>query len=238
MAGQLGSLQQAKRKLETEIQALHADLDETISEYRTAQDNATRAMADAAKLADALRQEQDHTQNVDRAKKALEQTLREFQSRLDEAEAAALKGGKKVIQQLEKRSRDLESELDGEQRRFQLANKDLSKAERKVKELEFQMNEDKKNFDRLNELVDKLQNKLKQQKKQIDEAEEQANVHLGKYRQIQHQLEDAEERADMAENSVSKLRAKSRVGSMAPGGGGLQGSASVAVMRSASRGKF
>lgn len=75
-----------------------------------------------------------------------------------------------MIAQLEKRSRDLENELDGEQRRYQSANKDLAKAERKVKELEFQIGEDKKNFDRLNELVEKLQNKLKAQKRQIDEA--------------------------------------------------------------------
>ncbi|CAJ0963541.1 unnamed protein product, partial [Mesorhabditis belari] len=235
-SGQMNSLAAARRKLETEVQALHSDLDETISEYKTAEDNAKKAMSDAARLADALRLEQDHSNTIDRGKKALEQQLREFQTRLDEAEAAALKGGKKVIQQLEKRSRDLENELDGEQRRFQTANKDLNKAERKVKELDFQINEDKKNFDRLNELVEKLQNKLKQQKKQIDDAEEQANMHLQKYRQIQHQLEDAEERADLAENSLSKLRAKSRVGSTVPGG--LQGSASAAVMRAPSRSNF
>ncbi len=40
--------------------------------------------------------------------------------------------------------------------------------------------------------------------------EELANLNLQKYRQLQHQMEDAEERADMAENSLSKLRAKNR----------------------------
>ncbi len=37
-----------------------------------------------------------------------------------------------------------------------------------------------------------------------------ANVNLSKYRKLHLQLEDAEERADMAENAVSKLRAKNR----------------------------
>ncbi|CAJ0577950.1 unnamed protein product, partial [Mesorhabditis spiculigera] len=234
-SAQANTLSAAKRKLEGEIQALHADLDETLAEYRTAQENSNRAIADATRLADALRQEQDHSNNTDRTKKALEQQLKDFQARLDEAEAAALKGGKKVIQQLEKRARDLESELEGEQRRFQAGNKDLQKNERKGKELDFQIGEDKKNFDRLNDLVEKLQNKLKAQKRQIDEAEEQANGHLQKYRQVQHQLEDAEERADSAENSLSKMRAKSRTASVAPG---LQGSASVAVMRAPSRSNF
>lgn len=62
-----------------------------------------------------------------------------MQVRLDEAEAAALKGGKKVIAKLEQRVRELESELDGEQRRFQDANKNLAKADRRARELQFQV---------------------------------------------------------------------------------------------------
>ena len=96
-------------------------------------------MADAAKLAEELRQEQEHSQHVDRMRKGLEQQLKEIQVRLDEAEAAALKGGKKVIAKLEQRVRELESELDGEQRRYQDANKNLGKADRRVRELQFQV---------------------------------------------------------------------------------------------------
>ena len=39
-------------------------------------------------------------------------------------------------------------------------------------------------------------------------------VNLAKYRKVQHELEEAEERADMAENTLSKLRAKTRTSSM------------------------
>lgn len=127
-------------------------------------------MADAARLAEELRQEQEHSQHVERLRKGLEQQIKEMQVRLDEAEAAALKGGKKIIAKLEERIRALESELDGEQRRFQDANKNYSKAERRVRELQFQVDEDKKNFERLQDLVDKLQGKLKAQKKQLEEA--------------------------------------------------------------------
>ncbi|CAJ0928963.1 unnamed protein product, partial [Mesorhabditis belari] len=231
-SAQLNSLQNVKRKLEGEIQALHGDLDETLSEFKAADENANRAIADAQRLADQLRNESEHCGSLDRAKKSLEQQLRDLQTRLDEAEAAALKGGKKLIAQLEKRAHDLEQEMEGEQRRFQLATKELNKHDRKGKELQFQIDEDKKNFDRLNDLVEKLQNKTRQQKRNIEEAEEQANTSLSKYRQVQHQLEDAEERADSAENNLSKMRAKSR------GGSTLQGSASVAVMRAPSRSKF
>jgi hypothetical protein len=61
--------------------------------------------------------------------------------------------------------------------------------------------------------------------------EEVAATNLGKYRQLQAQLDDAEERADVAENSLSKLRAKNRSSaSIAPGG--LPTSASVSVFPS------
>ncbi|KHJ96159.1 myosin head [Oesophagostomum dentatum] len=235
LSGQAASLAAAKRKLEGEIQAIHADLDETLNEFKAAEERSKKAMADATRLAEELRQEQEHSQHNERMRKGLEQQLKEMQVRLDEAEAAALKGGKKVIAKLEQRVREVESELDAEQRRYQEANKNLGKADRRVRELQFQVDEDKKNFERLQDLIDKLQTKLKTQKKQIEEAEEVANLNLQKYRQIQHQLEDAEERADVAENSLSKMRAKSRSSASVAPGGGLQTSQSATVMRSPSR---
>lgn len=73
------------------------------SELRGAEDSAKRAIADAARLADELRQEQDHGLQVEKLRKGLESQVKELQSRLDEAEAQTLKGGKKIIQKLEQR---------------------------------------------------------------------------------------------------------------------------------------
>ena len=41
--------------------------------------------------------------NVDKLRKTLEQQVKDLQVRLDEAEANALKGGKRIIQKLEQR---------------------------------------------------------------------------------------------------------------------------------------
>jgi myosin heavy chain 6/7 len=41
--------------------------------------------------------------NVDKLRKSLEQQVKDLQVRLDEAEANALKGGKRIIQKLEQR---------------------------------------------------------------------------------------------------------------------------------------
>ncbi len=51
---------------------------------------------------------------------------------------------------------------------------------------------------------------MKVYKRQAEEAEEIAAVNLGKFRKVQHEFEEAEERADIAENQLSKVRAKNR----------------------------
>ena len=50
-----------------------------------------------------------------------------------------MKQGKKVCSKLESRIKELESELDGEQRRLGDNSKNLKKGERRIKEIEFQV---------------------------------------------------------------------------------------------------
>ncbi|KAI2594562.1 MYH7B isoform 9, partial [Pan troglodytes] len=128
--------------------------------------------------------------------------------------------------------RELEAELDAEQKKHAEALKGVRKHERRVKELAYQAEEDRKNLARMQDLVDKLQSKVKSYKRQFEEAvsalgpghldrapqlcprvcgqEQQANTNLAKYRKAQHELDDAEERADMAETQANKLRARTR----------------------------
>ena len=100
--------------------------------------------------------------------------------------------------------------MDLEQRHHQETIKEVRKNDRRLKELAFQAEEDRKNQARLSDMIEKLQNKLKVFKRQAEEAEEIAAVNLGKFRKVQHELEEAEERADIAENQLSKVRAKNR----------------------------
>jgi len=170
-------------------------------------------MVDAARLADELRVEQEHSQSQERARKSMESTIKDLQTRLEEAESSLLKGGKKAIAKLEDRIRAVETELDGEQRRHADAQKSLHKGERRIKELTFQQEEDRKNHERMQDLVDKLQQKIKTYKRQIEEAEEIAALNLAKFRKSQQELEEAEERADLADQALTKFRAKGRGGS-------------------------
>ncbi|KAM6469821.1 myosin-3 [Liasis olivaceus] len=204
------SLINTKKKLEIDISQLQSEVEDAIKEARNAEEKAKKAITDAAMMAEELKKEQDTSAHLERMKKNLDQTVKDLQLRLDEAEQLALKGGKKQIQKMEARIRELESELEGEQKRATEAIKGIRKYERRVKELTFQGEEDRKNVIRLQDLVDKLQLKVKSYKRQAEESDEQANVHLSKFRKAQHELEEAEERADIAESQVNKLRAKSR----------------------------
>lgn len=54
-------------------------------------------------MAEELKKEQDTSAHLERMKKNLDQSVKDLQLRLDEAEQLALKGGKKQIQKMEAR---------------------------------------------------------------------------------------------------------------------------------------
>merc|ERR1711997_1077730 len=204
------SIAGSKRKLESEMQTLHGELDEMASEAGLSEEKSQKAMVDAARIADELRQEQEIAQNYERNRKLLECQVKDTQQRLDEAETNALKGGKKAMNKMETRIRELESELNAESRRFADAQKNLRKSERHIQELVFAADEDRKNHERMQALTDQLQVKIKSYKKQIEEAEEIAALNLAKFRQAQANLADSEGRADLQEHALAKLRTKGR----------------------------
>merc|ERR1712108_32379 len=126
----------------------------------------------------------------------------------------ALKGGKKAMNKMETRIRELESEVDAENRRLADAAKNLRKSERRIKEMTYAADEDRKNHERMQALVDQLQAKIKTFKKQIEEAEEIAALNLAKFRKVQGNLSEAEERADLSETALAKTRTRGRSASL------------------------
>ena len=181
-----------------------------LAESQMAEDKSNKAMVDAARLADELRQEQEYAQAFERDRKLLECQCKDAQVKLDEAESNALKGGKKAMNKMETRIRELQSELEAENRRFSDAQKNLRRSERKIKEITYASDEDRKNHERMQSLIDQLQLKIKTYKKQIEEAEEIASQNLTKYRQTQSALADATQRADLNEKALSRARSGAR----------------------------
>ncbi len=195
-----------KRSLESIIHTLQADIDDALQQAKNSEEKSKRAMVDAARLADELRSEQDHVQAESRAKRAIDTQLSELETRLADAEATAMKGGKSAMAKLEMRIRELELELGSVQSRTGEAYKAFQRAERRVKELQFQQEEDRKNQDRMSDLANKLQQKIKTYKTQIEEAEEIAALNLAKFRKAQQELEETEERAKMAGAQLETMR--------------------------------
>merc|ERR1712008_519960 len=177
-----------KRHLEGAIHTMHAEIDDMLSQAKNSEEKAKKAMADAARLADELRAEQDHAGSQEKAKRCLEAQILELEQRLAEATEVASKGGRNAMAKLESRIRELEIELGTVQCKTSDTYKSFQKAERRVKELQFQQDEDHKNQGKMSELANKLQAKIKTYKKQIEEAEEIATLNLAKFRKAQQGL--------------------------------------------------
>merc|ERR1739848_881242 len=198
-----------KRHLESAIHTMHAEIDDMLHQAKNSEEKAKKAMVDAARLADELRAEQEHSTAQEKTKRSLESQVMELDQRLAEANEIAAKGGRNAMAKLESRIRELEIELGSVQSKTSESYKSFQKAERRIKELQFQQDEDHKNQDRMSELATKLQMKIKTYKKQIEEAEEIAAPNLAKYRKAQQELEEAEDRAKIAGNQLSLVRAAS-----------------------------
>merc|ERR1719436_1254076 len=171
MAGINSRASGEKRSIEGAVHTLHAEIDDMLHQAKNSEEKAKKAMVDAARLADELRAEQDHTGTLMKTKRALETQLSELETRI----------------------RELEIELGNSQAHTAENMKGHQKTERRCKELQFQIDEDKKNQDRMAELASKLQQKIKTYKKQIEEAEEIAALNLAKFRKAQQELEETED---------------------------------------------
>merc|ERR1711993_17050 len=195
-----------KRRLESSVHAMHAEIDDLLHQTKNSEEKAKKAMVDAARLADELRAEQEHSSSQEKAKRALDSQILELQGNLEEANDIAAKGGRTAMAKLEARVRELEMELGTAQCRTSDTYKGFQKSERKIKELQFQQDEDVKNQERMTDLAQKLQQKIKTYKKQIEEAEEIAALNLAKFRKAQQELEESEERSKIAEGQLSNAR--------------------------------
>merc|ERR1712141_110975 len=164
MAGINSRASGEKRSIEGAVHTLHAEIDDMLHQAKNSEEKAKKAMVDAARLADELRAEQDHTGSLSKTKRALESQLSELENKCAEANEIAARGGRNA----------------------------MAKLERRIKELQFQSDEDHKNQDRMSELANKLQQKIKTYKKQIEEAEEIAALNLAKFRKAQQEFEEAE----------------------------------------------
>jgi myosin heavy chain 6/7 len=71
---------------------------------------------------------------------------------------------------LEQRIRELETELESEQRRYQETDKVLRKQDKRLKDIALQYEEDRKTNEQYKDVIEKLQQKINTYKRQVEEA--------------------------------------------------------------------
>ncbi|XP_056631875.1 paramyosin, short form isoform X2 [Diorhabda carinulata] len=204
------NLASAKSKIEQELSVVISDYEEINKELRISDERYQRVQAELKHTVEILHEEQERVVKIEAIKKSLEIEVKNLSVRLEEVEANAIVGGKRIISKLEARIRDIEAELDEEKRRHAETIKILRKKERTVKEVMIQCEEDQKNIALLQESLDKANSKITIFKRQLQEVEGVSSQSITRVRRFQRELEAAEDRAETAESSLNLIRAKHR----------------------------
>jgi len=200
----------SRAKLEQELSVLASDYEEVTKELRIADERYQKVQIELKHSMELVHEEQERIVKIETIKKSLEIEVKNLSIRLEEVEANAIVGGKRVISKLEARLRDMELELDEEKRRHAESIKILRKKERSLKEILIQCEEDHKNVTLLQEALDKANQKVNIYKRQLNEQEGVSQQSVTRVRRFQRELEAAEDRADTAESNLSLIRAKHR----------------------------
>ncbi|CAL1275352.1 unnamed protein product [Larinioides sclopetarius] len=205
------NLAAAKNKLESDFTTMQSDYEEVTKELRVVDEKYNRTIIELKTIKDQLTEEQERCVKIESIKKSLEMEVHNLQVRIEEVEANALAGGRRVISKLEARIRDVEIEMEEEKRRHSETQKSMRKKENRLRELMLQTEDDHKTITMLNDAVEKLSEKVKLYKRQLDETQEGiSQQNLSRVRRFQRELEAAEDRAEAAEGNLSMIRAKHR----------------------------
>uniref|UniRef100_A0A1B6KTP5 Paramyosin n=1 Tax=Graphocephala atropunctata TaxID=36148 RepID=A0A1B6KTP5_9HEMI len=204
------NLSAARTRIEQELSVIASDYEEVTKELKISDERYQRVQVELKHTVEILHEEQERIIKIEAIKKSLEIEVKNLSIRLEEVEANAIVGGKRIISKLEARMRDLELELDEEKRRHAETIKILRKKERQVKEIVIQSEEDNKNISLLQETLDKVNQKVNIYKRQLQETEGMSQQSVTRVRRFQRELEAAEDRADTAESNLSLIRAKHR----------------------------
>merc|ERR1711981_1245772 len=124
-----------KRTLEGAVHTMHAEIDDMLHQAKNSEEKAKKAMVDAARLADELRAEQDHTTTQSKAKRSLESQLGELENKFAETSENA-KGYQKSERKVKELAFQLDEDKKNQDRMAELANKLQQKIKTYKKQIE------------------------------------------------------------------------------------------------------
>lgn len=97
----------SKAKLEQELTTLAGDYEEVTKELRVSDERYQRVQTELKHTVEILHEEQERIVKIEAIKKSLEIEVKNLSVRLEEVEANAIVGGKRIISKLEARVRKL-----------------------------------------------------------------------------------------------------------------------------------
>merc|ERR1712212_1437283 len=109
---------------------------------KSAEAAAKKALADYGKVYDDWKAEGNTINALEKLKKTLEGQVHDLSMKLDDAEAAALKGSRKAVSGLKAQYDALYADYESETKKYADSVKAYRKQERKMKELAFTADED------------------------------------------------------------------------------------------------
>merc|ERR1712091_817561 len=118
---------------ESAVHTLHAEIDDSLAQAKASEEKAKRAMVDAARLADELRAEQDHTATQAKAKRALEIELGSTQAKTGE--------NFKSFQKAERHVKELQFQSDEDKKNQDRMSELAVKLQQKIKTYKAQIGE-------------------------------------------------------------------------------------------------
>merc|ERR1712045_609701 len=155
-----------KRKLEGAIHTMHAEIDDMLSQAKSSEDKAKKAMVDSARLADELRAEQDHSSSQEKAKRALESQMVEIELVSIQCKTSE---NYKGFQKAERRVKELQFQQDEDHKNSDRMSELANKLQQKIKTY-------KKQIEEAEEIAALNLAKFRKAQQELEEAEERSKM--------------------------------------------------------------
>ncbi|EPQ01908.1 Myosin heavy chain, cardiac muscle isoform [Myotis brandtii] len=151
-----------KKKLEVDVARMQKEAREAMWRCRNAEEKAKKTAAVVANMSEELKKDQDANAHLEKMRSNMEQTIKDLQKRLDEAEQMALMGSRKQIQKLESRAEE--------------GKKYLSRMQTLMDNLQLNVQSYKQQIEAVEAQANQYLSKYKKRQCELNEAKERAEI--------------------------------------------------------------
>ncbi|XP_077453911.1 uncharacterized protein myh14 isoform X2 [Stigmatopora argus] len=194
------ALFEEKRRLEMRVGQLEEELEEEQTNAELLSERQRKMALQVEALTVQLQGERTLAQKAEAAREQLERHNKDMKTRLEELEGTVRGKHRLSVAALEAKIESMEEQLEQERQERGMANKQVRKTEKKLKEVLMQAEDERRHADQYRDQMDKSMVRLRQLKRQLEEVEEENSRSNAQKRKLQRELEE------LTENSQSRMR--------------------------------